>query len=143
LEKKVVPKEGQMTTEIRQAAGELNKQIDVLSTDLKGTTDVLKEELGFQGKIHRYHGDFTDYFNYETGFSYGLSFLEDFLFTLFNRKSLPVALSSRTPHCRTFAFIKHPELYHTPVCHNSAHTTKCIDLSYNLTFSNSTHSRVT
>ena len=44
-EKKVVPKEDEMTAEIRQAADQLNKQIDVLSADLKGTTTVLKTEM--------------------------------------------------------------------------------------------------
>ena len=44
-EKKAALKEGEMTTEVRQAADELNKQIDVLSANLKGTTAVISKEM--------------------------------------------------------------------------------------------------
>jgi predicted secreted protein len=44
-EKKPVPQETQVQADVKQAADELNKQIDVLSANLKGTTAVLKEEM--------------------------------------------------------------------------------------------------
>ena len=46
------------------------------------------------------------------------------------------------PHCRTFRHIEHPELYHCLVGNDSRKSTKCIYLSDNLTFGNSTHSGV-
>lgn len=43
-EQEPAPK-GQITTEINKAAVEINKQIDVLSADLKGTSAVLQKEM--------------------------------------------------------------------------------------------------
>ena len=53
-----------------------------------------------------------------------------------------IALSSWTPHSRTLAYVQHTELYGGGISHQTHLTSKRINLTYNLTFGDTTNSWV-
>src|ERR1035438_7787359 len=63
-------------------------------------------------------------------------------FSPFVRKHRAVVLRTRTPHRRTFASVQHSELNGGSVGNNSRISAKCIYLANNLSFCNSSHSRI-
>ena len=58
------------------------------------------------------------------------------------RKGYFVALGTRTPHCRTFGTIQHPELKGGTVCDKTGVSSESIYLTDYLTFGNSTYGRI-
>src|SRR5690625_4190999 len=60
-----------------------------------------------------------------------------------NRIHHAIALTTRAPHCRTLAPVEHPELNTRLITYNSTQSSKRIDLSDQLSFSNASHCRVT
>ena len=55
---------------------------------------------------------------------------------------MPVVLCPGTPHGRPFTFIEHAELNHRFIGHNSRIASQGVDLPYDLSFGDPTHSGV-
>src|SRR5574344_1225078 len=59
------------------------------------------------------------------------------------RKENSVALCTRTPHSWTLRSVKHSKLNSTCISYQRGTTTKSINFTYNLSFGNTTNSRIT